>query len=161
MKPDLLELLMIVCFGISWPLSVIKSWKSRTAKGKSILFELFIWVGYIFGIWRKLLLYVEAQNTNSNLDFLFYLAWFFYALNFLEITVDMILWIRNTILDKKRDSQAAKEIQEKEEEIKRLSDLQKEEEEKKLAEMKKEEVLPPIPELKAEEAVKPPMAEEV
>ena len=38
---DLLEALMILCFGISWPLSIYKSWKSRTAKGKSLTFELF------------------------------------------------------------------------------------------------------------------------
>ena len=30
---DLLEALMIVCFGLSWPVSIMKSYKSRTAKG--------------------------------------------------------------------------------------------------------------------------------
>ena len=34
----LCETLMIICFGLSWPLSVYKSWKSRTAKGKSLQF---------------------------------------------------------------------------------------------------------------------------
>ena len=36
------ETLMIICFGLSWPLSVYKSWKSRTSKGKSLQFEIFI-----------------------------------------------------------------------------------------------------------------------
>ena len=39
---DLLETLMIVCFGLSWPISIWKSWKSRTAQGKSLIFEVFI-----------------------------------------------------------------------------------------------------------------------
>ena len=41
------EMCMIVCFGISWPISVVKSYRSKTAKGKSGIFSLFVWVGYI------------------------------------------------------------------------------------------------------------------
>lgn len=33
---DLLEALMIICFGLSWPISIRKSWTSKTAKGKSL-----------------------------------------------------------------------------------------------------------------------------
>ena len=43
MISHLLEALMILCFGLSWPLSIYKSWTSRTAKGKSLYFEVFIW----------------------------------------------------------------------------------------------------------------------
>ena len=53
---DLLEALMIVCFGLSWPVSIYKSYTSRTAKGKSLFFEVFIWIGYVFGIGRKTVL---------------------------------------------------------------------------------------------------------
>ena len=35
---ELLEITMIVCFGVSWPVNVIKSYKARTAKGKSLAF---------------------------------------------------------------------------------------------------------------------------
>ncbi len=45
MISHLLEALMILCFGLSWPLSIYKSWTSRTAKGKSLYFEVFIWIG--------------------------------------------------------------------------------------------------------------------
>ena len=93
---DLLETLMILCFGLSWPISIRKSWISRTAKGKSLFFEFFIWLGYIFGIIRKILLYQQATGT---LGTLFYLAWIFYVLNLLEITVDMMLYFRNMKLD--------------------------------------------------------------
>ena len=35
---EILEILMVVSFGASWPFNVMKSWKARTAKGKSLLF---------------------------------------------------------------------------------------------------------------------------
>lgn len=101
---DLLEALMILCFGISWPISIRKSWISRTAKGKSVSFELFIWVGYVFGIVRKAMIYTASQGS---LDFIFYLGWFFYIFNILAITVDILLFFRNSMLDKKAEKAAA------------------------------------------------------
>jgi len=98
---DLLEALMIFCFGLSWPISIRKSWVSRTAKGKSLFFEIFIWVGYIFGIVRKFMLWGAAT---APLDWLFYLGWAFYFLNFFEITVDILLYFRNIKLDKARET---------------------------------------------------------
>lgn len=97
---NLLEALMILCFGLSWPISIRKSWVSRTAKGKSVFFEFFIWVGYIFGITRKFLLWSQANAAGTTLDWLFYLGWFFYVLNIAEITIDMLLYFRNVKLDK-------------------------------------------------------------
>ena len=98
---SLLETLMILCFGLSWPISIRKSWVSRTAKGKSVIFEFFIWIGYIFGIIRKFLLLNAATGA---MDWLFYLSWAFYFLNFTEITVDMLLYYRNIKLDRERDA---------------------------------------------------------
>ena len=104
---DFLEALMILCFGISWPISIRKSWVARTAKGKSLFFEVFIWVGYIFGMTRKVLLWSQAQAAGAHLEFLFYLGWAFYVLNFIEITIDMLLYFRNTKLDRQRDAEKA------------------------------------------------------
>ena len=59
---DLLEALMILCFGLSWPISIRKSWVSRTAKGKSLFFEVFLWIGSVFGIIRKLMLWSGATE---------------------------------------------------------------------------------------------------
>ena len=98
---DLLETLMILCFGLSWPISIRKSWISRTAKGKSLFFEFFIWIGYIFGIIRKFILLNAATGA---LDWLFYLSWAFYFLNFIEISIDMLLYFRNSKLDRERDA---------------------------------------------------------
>ena len=95
----LCETLMIICFGLSWPLSVYKSWKSRTAKGKSLLFEVFIWVGYIFGITKNFILFANGSNS-----WIFFLGWAFYFLNFTEITIDIALYFRNVRLDRLADA---------------------------------------------------------
>ncbi len=93
------ETLMIICFGLSWPLSVYKSWKSRTAKGKSLQFEIFIWIGYIFGIAKNFILFANGSSS-----WIFFLGWAFYFLNFIEITVDILLYFRNVKLDKIADA---------------------------------------------------------
>ncbi len=95
----LCETVMIICFGLSWPLSVYKSWKSRTAKGKSLQFEIFIWIGYIFGITKNFILFANGKS-----DWIFFLGWVFYFLNFIEITVDILLYFRNMKLDKIADA---------------------------------------------------------
>ena len=51
---EFLEVIMIVSFGASWPLNVIKSYKARTTKGKSPAFLCLIFFGYIAGILAKL-----------------------------------------------------------------------------------------------------------
>lgn len=93
---DLFEAVMILCFGLSWPISIYRSYVSRTAKGKSLFFEVFLWIGYVFGISRKMM----QLNIGENLNWLFYAGLVFYFLNIFEITIDMILYIRNTKLDK-------------------------------------------------------------
>ena len=103
---DLLEALMILCFGLSWPISIRKSWTSRTAKGKSLFFEVFLLIGYIFGIARKCILFSQAMAAGQSEGFLFYLGWFFYVLNFIEISIDVALYFRNVKLDKARDAAA-------------------------------------------------------
>lgn len=53
--PELLETLMLVCFGISWPVSLIKNIKAGTAKNMSLQFNLLIIFGYVAGITAKLM----------------------------------------------------------------------------------------------------------
>ena len=105
---DLLEALMILCFGLSWPISIRKSWTSRTAKGKSLFFEIFLLVGYIFGIVRKVILFANAVSVGQSEGFLFYLSWFFYVLNFIEISIDAALYFRNKKLDNARNASSHK-----------------------------------------------------
>lgn len=96
---DFLEALMILLWGLSWPISLYKSWSSRTAKGKSIVFEVFIWLGYACGIIRKII----QMNMDISYNWLFYMTFVFYCINTTFVTLDMILWHRNRLLDKKRE----------------------------------------------------------
>lgn len=98
---DLLEALMILCFGLSWPISIYRSYTSRTAKGKSLFFEVFLMIGYLFGILRKILQFAAAAP--GDLTFLFYMSWFFYVVNLVEIGIDIGLYFRNTKLDRLRE----------------------------------------------------------
>lgn len=85
-----LEAATIFCFGLSWPISIRKSIVSRTAKGKSLFFELFLLLGYACGIARKIM-----QTVDGSSGFLFFLSFFFYILNFVEISIDVALYFRN------------------------------------------------------------------
>ena len=87
---EILEIVMLVCFGASWPLNVIKSYKSRTTKGKSLCFLILIIVGYIAGIVSKLL---NESYMNS-----FSQKWYvlcFYVLNLAMVSTDLALYFRN------------------------------------------------------------------
>lgn len=91
---ELLEIIMIVSFGASWPMNVIKSYKTRTAKGKSPAFLILILLGYVAGIASKLL--------NESYMAEFSDKWYvlcFYILNFLMVSVDLGLYFRNRRLD--------------------------------------------------------------
>lgn len=52
----ILETIMLICFGISWPINLVKNIKVRSAKGMSLPFILMIIVGYIAGIGAKIVL---------------------------------------------------------------------------------------------------------
>ena len=49
------EVIMLLCFGASWPFSVIKTYKSKSAEGKSSLFLILILIGYSSGIINKII----------------------------------------------------------------------------------------------------------
>ena len=68
---ELLEVIMIVSFGASWPLNVIKSYKARTTKGKSLAFLCLIFFGYIAGIISKLINQTYMMSFSSKWYVLF------------------------------------------------------------------------------------------
>lgn len=80
------EIGMLLCFGIAWPTSIIKSYKSQSNKGKSILFLLVVLIGYISGITHKLL------YSND-------IVLILYIFNFLLVFTDICLFIRNRKLE--------------------------------------------------------------
>ena len=82
------EAMMLVCFGISWPLNIVKSIRSRTAKGKSLWFELCILSGYVVGLAGKLLA--------GNLTYVVVV----YVLDLVMVATDTVLTLRNMRLDR-------------------------------------------------------------
>ena len=95
---EFLEVIMIVSFGASWPLNVVKSYKARTVKGKSLGFLCLIFFGYVAGISSKLLNESYIMSISSKWYILF-----FYVLNLLMVGTDLCIYFRNYKLDKKRE----------------------------------------------------------
>ena len=87
---SILETVMLVCFGFSWPLNVIKAYKAKTAKGTSLPFIMFIIIGYIAGISAKL---ISGQINYVLIA---------YILNLAIVSLNVIVYFRNVSLDKKR-----------------------------------------------------------
>ena len=87
---SILETVMLVCFGFSWPLNVIKAYRAKTAKGTSLPFVLLIITGYIAGISAKL---ISGQINYVLIA---------YILNLAIVSLNLIVYFRNVSLDKKR-----------------------------------------------------------
>lgn len=80
---QLFEVFMLICFGISWPISVVKSIRSKSTGGKSLVFTIVIIVGYICGIISK----ISAGNVT-------YVLWL-YFFNLLMVSTDLVVYIIN------------------------------------------------------------------
>ena len=94
---ELLEITMIISFGVSWPLNVIKSYKARTTKGKSLAFLFLIFFGYIAGIASKFVNEAYMASIGEK-----WYVLFFYVLNFIMVGIDLLMYVRNSKLDKRR-----------------------------------------------------------
>lgn len=87
---SIFESIMLICFGLSWPLNVIKAYRARTARGTSLPFILLIITGYIAGIIAKLV----AGQVNYVL--------IVYFLNLAIVSVNVLVYFRNVSLDRKK-----------------------------------------------------------
>ena len=87
---SILETVMLVCFGFSWPLNVAKAYKARTAKGTSLPFILLIITGYISGISAKL---ISGQINYVLIA---------YVVNLAIVSLNVVVYFRNVSLDKKQ-----------------------------------------------------------
>ena len=94
---EILEAGMVICFGISWPLSIIKSFKARTAKGKSLLFLMFIFIGYVSGIAWKMIAFANGAGISY--------PTIFYFINLIMVGTDIVLYFRNRALDAKAEKE--------------------------------------------------------
>ena len=89
MISPILETVMLVCFGFSWPMNLIKAYKAKTAKSTSLPFILLIITGYIAGICAKL--------ASGNLNYVLIA----YLLNLAIVSLNLVVYFRNVALDKK------------------------------------------------------------
>ena len=96
---EIMEVIMIVSFGASWPLNVLKSYKARTTKGKSLAFLLLIFFGYIAGIISKFINDAYMAQIGQK-----WYVLFFYILNFIMVGADLVMYVRNRKLDKDREA---------------------------------------------------------
>ena len=87
---SILETIMLVCFGFSWPLNVIKAYKARTTRGTSLPFTLLIITGYIAGI--------TAKVISGQINYVLVA----YILNLVIVSINIIIYFRNASIDKRR-----------------------------------------------------------
>lgn len=103
---SIMEMMMVVCFGISWPLNIVKAWKARTAKGTSVLFYSFIWIGYVFAMVGKFVM-IHLNAPHPWYETVHWYVMFFYVLNVIMVTIGIIIFFRNKLLDSKPIKSAA------------------------------------------------------
>lgn len=77
---SIFEATMLFCFGLAWPMNIVKSIRSKTVKGKSLIFQLAVLIGYLSGIIHKIL---------YSLD----LVMILYCINLLMVIIDTILYL--------------------------------------------------------------------
>lgn len=91
---EVLEAIMLLCFGASWPVNLVKSLRLRSAKSMSLVFLLLIWAGYIAGTAAKMIQLFSPQLSNP--------AWYLlavYIFNLFMLTANLIVFFRNKRLD--------------------------------------------------------------
>ena len=91
---QILEAVMMVCFGLSWPASILKSWRCRTCRGKSLFFLTMVAVGYGAGIVWKIIDYSKTGAVPYQAVF--------YVINLSMVLIDMCIYFRNRRLDRRR-----------------------------------------------------------
>lgn len=79
---SIFEIIMLVCFGAAWPVSILKSWTARSNNGKSLFFLVIVLIGYIAGILHKIFYLSDAVII-------------LYIINFTMITIDILIYFRN------------------------------------------------------------------
>ena len=93
-----MEMLMVICFGISWPINIVKAWKARSTKGISLLFYSFILAGYLFALVGKFLL-IRYHAPAPWYETVHWYVMFFYVLNTIMVAGGIAIYFRNRALE--------------------------------------------------------------
>lgn len=91
---EILEATMLVCFGCSWPINLVKNIKAKTAKSMSLQFILLIIFGYLAGITAKLI----THKINYVL--------IVYLLNLVIVSINLVVYFINKRNDRKNNTTA-------------------------------------------------------
>ena len=83
----ILEAVMLSCFGFSWPISILKSVRTKYVRGKSAGFMCLVFIGYVAGTTSK---FIKASARGEPVEWVTAL----YALNALLVATDLILYMR-------------------------------------------------------------------
>jgi hypothetical protein len=79
MQLSVFEAGMLICFGLSWPISIVKSLRTRRVDGKSPVFMTVVALGYVSGMIHKII---------YSFDQVFLL----YVFNFVMVSIDLALY---------------------------------------------------------------------
>lgn len=102
MLATICEIVMVVCFGASWPFNIRKAYKARSTKGTSLLFMSLIDLGYIGGILNKIFTLIDQGSLN----WLKWVAFGFYILNLILVTTGILIYFRNKNIEKHHETEA-------------------------------------------------------
>ena len=83
----ILETIMLICFGCSWPISIFKSWRTKFVRGKSVIFLMLVFIGYLAGATGKVL---RARHSGDLPEFTTLL----YAFNAILVMIDLMLYYK-------------------------------------------------------------------
>jgi hypothetical protein len=81
---QLLEGTTIACFGVSWPFAILRTWKAKRVEGKSLLFLVLVFIGYLIGVASKF----AKASAGEKLEWIVV----FYAINAVLVGTDMCLY---------------------------------------------------------------------
>ena len=105
---SVLELLMMILFGFSWPINIRKAWIGRTAKGTSVFFYFLIVSGYVCGLIGKFIMIA----LNAPQPWYVTVRWYviaIYVLNSIMVSCGIVIWFRNRRLDCAEEDAAQKQ----------------------------------------------------
>ena len=87
-----LEALMLISFGLSWPINALNAWRARTARGTSLTFLMLITFGYVAGI--------AAKFVGNNINWVLAV----YIINLTALIVNLLIYARNSRLDARSEA---------------------------------------------------------
>ena len=103
---EILETIMLICFGCSWPMNAYKNAKAKSAKNMSLSFTILIITGYVAGIIAKFVAISNGTIATVTGKTIFVIAVYF--LNLVMVSANVVIYFINKKYDKQAEAVAAK-----------------------------------------------------